>query len=107
MKGNQEKKVKPPRTSTSSTAHQRRLKAASNRRYYVRQQQRDPVFKQLENKARVYPLELQDLEAAEVVVDINFEEGDAGRIYRKLGYRGLVGWVAASFVREKLKLKKK
>jgi hypothetical protein len=99
---------RPRRTrKPTSTPHQRQLKAARNRRYYERQQQRDRVFKQLEDKARVYPLVLRDSEAIEMVIDVDFEKGEGARVLRKFGSRGVVGWVAASFVREKLKLKKK
>jgi hypothetical protein len=99
---------RPLRTrKPTSTAHQRQLKAARNRRYYERQQQRDPVFKQLKDKARVYPLVLLDSEATEMAINVDFEKGDKGRILRKFGYRAVIASVAADFVREKLKLKKK
>ena len=95
--------MKRKRTSTS-TAHQRRLKAARNRRYYERQQQRDPGSRR-EDKARIYPLLLRDSEASDLVIDVDFEKGDNGRLLRKFGYRAVVGSVAANLVREKLKKK--
>jgi hypothetical protein len=99
---------RPRRTrKPTRTAHQRRLKAASNRRYYVRQQQRDPVFKQLKDKARVYPLILLDSEAVEMSIDVDFEKGDKGRILRKFGYRAVIASVGADFIRDKLKERRK
>jgi len=94
-----------PKPASTAAAHQRRLKAASNRRYYERQQQRDLVFKQLEDKARVYPLVLRDSEAVEVGLLVDFEKGEGGRVLKKFGTRGVIGWAAANLVREGLKKK--
>jgi hypothetical protein len=98
---------RPRRPKPTTTAHQRQLKAASNRRYYVRQTaQRDPVFKQLKDIARVYPSTLLDSEAADLAIDVDFEHGDKGKILRKFGYRAVIGSVIDDLVRDKLKEKR-